>query len=65
MNDIEDEEIKKYMNDVYFEDCIAGLEIKMLEAFKFRCKYYPYEKNDKEWLNFSYYVIERRKKKDA
>lgn len=52
--------ICKFINECSTEDIIKQYENQLLGVLKARQKEYPSKKNDKEWLDFSDYVIKRR-----
>lgn len=59
---ISDESIKKYMNDYYFHTTINALEQQILGLLKLRWEEHPSDENDKEWLEYTDFILERRKK---
>lgn len=55
-----DEKIQEYINLALSESMIRDLEEELLIVMKFRQEKYPSERNDKEWLDFSNFVSNRR-----
>lgn len=60
--EISDNQIKDYVDTYYIESMIENLEIQILALMKARQENIPSEKNDKEWVEFSNYVRNRRKR---
>lgn len=60
--EISDNQIKDYIDTYYIESIIENLEIQILALMKARQENIPSEKNDKEWVEFSNYVRNRRKR---
>lgn len=59
---ISDESIQKYMNDYYFDTKMNELEQQILELLLRRQEEHPSEENDAEWLAYTDFIVERRKK---
>jgi hypothetical protein len=60
MQELKDESIIKYINELYAENGIRFHEDAILNIMKLRASEMPCEKNNDEWLNFSAVVIQRR-----
>lgn len=50
----------KYINKYYLKYFIEKLENHILMIMKIRQEHFPSEKNDREWEEFSEFIIERR-----
>lgn len=55
-----DDQIHEYMNSFYYEFFITQMEDTLLSVMKDRQEKYPSEKNDKNWLDFTDFVLKRR-----
>lgn len=63
LNDLNDEEMKNYFNVYYTESAIQAQEDVLLRLLKFIYQKYPNEKNNENWLSFTDWVLNRRKKR--
>lgn len=57
---ISDKALTTYINEAFTEHMIRNHEDKILSIMRIRQKIYPSECSDREWLDFSNYVIRRR-----
>ena len=55
------DKIEKYINEYYMENYICECEERLLYALKMRQEKFPSQKHDKEWDEFSVWVINRKK----
>jgi hypothetical protein len=60
MDNLNDEEINKYVNEAICEHIIQNYENEILLTLKTRFEKYPTEKNNEEWLNYTNFVCKRR-----
>lgn len=58
---ISDEAIQEYVNNAFIEQCIINAECALLSFLKLRQEKFPSDKNNEEWLNFSDWVVKRKK----
>lgn len=53
--------IKDYMDSFYIESCISFREEEFLAILKERQTRFPSEENDKDWQQFTEWVIRRKR----
>ena len=61
--EISDKELNEYVNEAFTEQLIQNAEDHLLAIMKHRHEKYPTEMNDKEWLDYTYFVCRRRCKR--
>lgn len=57
-----DRALHKYVNEAFTEELVRNYENYILEALKKRREAYPSEQSDREWLEFTDYVLTRRRR---
>lgn len=60
---ISDEDLKEFINLSMTETVIRNFEDQILGALKLFYETYPIEENDKNWADYSEFVVKRRLKK--